>query len=169
MGSRYTYPVSYTLTNAGGTTDFMSLVPATGQRMKLVAIKMSNGSEVAEAQEEDIRIQIKRLPATVTAGSGGSAFTTGSAGKVKRDAAARSTGPVVRYNDTTPATTSGTEEILEEIAWNVRATPLELRWDNPDDQYDCAAAEAIAITLPVAVADDMTISLTVEVELEGAL
>ena len=164
---RYTVPVSFTLTNAGGTTDLMSIAPATSQVVKLRKILLSNASEIAEAQEEDLHVQIKRLPATVTAGSGGSAFTTANAGKVKGMSTALSTGPTVRYNDTTPATTSGTEEILEEIGWNLRGTPLELRYDDPEDQYDVRAAQALVIYLPTAVADDMTFKLTVWLDVEG--
>ena len=163
----YTFPVSYTLTNAGGTTDLISAAPADDQVYKLVKLVLGNRSEIAEAQEEDLQLDIYRLPATVTAGSGGSAFTTANAGKVKRMSTALSTG-AIRYNDTTPATTSGTAELLESHGWNLRATPLILEW--PEDQrYDVKQGELIVVTLPVAVADDMTLAVLMVLDIEGVV
>lgn len=60
-------------------------------------------ADAGDAQEELLRIEALRLPATVTVGSGGNSFTPNP--KMLSDAAA---GFTARINDTTVATTSGT-------------------------------------------------------------
>ena len=62
----------------------------------------------------NLRISLKRLPSTVTAGSGGSTPTIIAINP--SDASATTT---VRANDTTQATTSGTAQILRSDIYNV--------------------------------------------------
>lgn len=62
----------------------------------------------------NLRLSLKRMPSTVTAGSGGGAGTIQSINP--SDAAATST---VRINDTVQATTSGTAQIIRSDIYNV--------------------------------------------------
>lgn len=161
MGRRYTIPASFTLTNAGGDVDLMEIIPASAKPISLVGLKISQSSEVAEAQEEELRIQIVRLPATVTSGSGGSSPTVA---KVKRLAA--DAGVTAEVNNTTLATSSGTAVVLEEFGWNERASPIEMWWDEAS-QYDVISGEVLCIRCQTTAADDLTFQITVIVEEEG--
>lgn len=166
MGARYTVAQSFTLTLAGGSAELFYITPADDQIIKLRRFMISNGSEVAEAQEEELELQVIRLGATLTVGSGGSAFTVGNAGRVKRKAAAL-TGATIRYNDTTLASSSGTTDTLEDFAWNERASPYDSGWYDDADAYDIVQGEALAIRSPNAIADDMTLIVTVWLDVEG--
>lgn len=157
-GIRYTLPASFTLANAGGDADLMEITPADDKPVRLVGLKISQTSEVAEAQEEGLRIQIVRLPATVTSGSGGSA---GTVGKTKRISGAASL--TFEVNNTTLATTSGTIEVLEEFGWNERGSPLEMWWDD-DSQYDIKEGEVLLIRCQTTPADDLTLQITAIVD-----
>ena len=160
-GHLYTVPLSFTLANAGGNADILSIQPATNKPCQLRILRIGQTSEVAEAQEEGLRFSIYRVPATFTVGSGGSAITPG---KVKRSSPAA--GFTARANDTTIATTSGTLELLEELGWNERASPVEWVW-GPDEAYDVIAGEGLVIVSQSTPADDMTMQTTAVIEQFG--
>lgn len=162
MGRRYTIPTSVTLANAGTDADLLEIIPASAKPISLVGLKISQSSEIAEAQEESLRIQIVRLPATVTSGSGGSSPTVA---KTKRNST--DPGVTAEANNTTLATSSGTAVVLEEFAWNVRGTPLEMWWTDPRDQYDVVNGEVLCIRCQSTPADDMTFQITAIVDEEG--
>jgi len=99
------------------------------------------------------------LAATVTNGSGGSSVTP--AAIDSKDPAA---GFTARCNDTTVATTSGTNLILSEIGWNERNSPFDIWF--PDDRYAPVfrQAEALIVRQETTLADDMTGCYTFWVE-----
>jgi hypothetical protein len=150
----YTVVASVTVTSAGGDTDLMEITPATGRVNKLVGLKIGQTSELTDANEENLRIQIARLPATVTSGNGTS--TTPRA----LDSDSGGADFTAEVNATTPATTSGTIEILEEFAWNVRASPYETWWPDLDFAPTVRPGEALVIRLPNGVADDIDMRYT---------
>lgn len=80
--------------------------------LALRTISLSAGGVTASAE---IRLRLKVLPATVTAGSGGTAAT------VQKTDRKNTVNSVVtaRHNDTTQATTSGTAVTLAPWQWNV--------------------------------------------------
>lgn len=160
-GHLYTVTLSFTLTNAGGNADILSIQPASNKPCLLRGLRIGQTSEVAEAQEEGLRFSILRLPATFTVGSGGTAITPG---KVKRSSPAASF--TARINDTTIATTSGTIETLEELGWNERASPVEWVW-GPDEAYDAANGEGLMIVSQTTPADDLTMQVTALIEQIG--
>ena len=164
-GRRYRVAVSFTLANAGGTADLLSVAPAANKPLALVWWQISQVGEVAEAQEEEIRIQVTRVPATVTAGSGGTAITAANIPPVLRSSAVA--GFTARYNDTTPATSSGTIVVLDEVGWNERATPLKISYDDEDSRPDAINGESLVITTPTTVADDAVVQITAEFEEVG--
>lgn len=103
----------------------------------------------------NLRIRLVRLPATVTAGS------VGSAGVINKsrsgDAAATVTG---RINDTTQATTSGTAVVLRGDVYNpingYQFLPA------PEDRPACNPSEAVVVSLDTAPgsAETMNASIT---------
>jgi hypothetical protein len=122
-------------------------------------IRLGQISEVKDAEEEGLRVSVIRMTATVTSGSGGSADAPEDLGK-----AAQTPGFAGETNNTTVATTSGDTEILDEIAWINRQTPLEIWY--PDERFAPRAqqAEALIIRLQTTVADDMTFAGTIFLE-----
>jgi hypothetical protein len=147
------YTVSYqgTITNAGGDTDLLELLPADDKPVKLRGILLSQISEVGDTAEEGLRISIMRLPATVTSGSGGSAVTP-----APMDSADSAAGVAVECNNTTVATTSSTAVTLAEIGWNERNSPYEMWF--PDANY-CPKAkqgEGLVVRQQTTAADDYT-------------
>lgn len=159
MGRVYSIPWTGTITNAGGNTDLWEILPADDQPCKIIGLRLGQTSEVADAAEEGVRVTIRRLRATVTGGSGGSAGAPEEVSRANQAPAFAS-----ETNNTTVATTSGDSEVIDEIAWNIRSSPLE--WYPPDDRFAPAAiqGEALIVRLETTVADDITFCGTLWVE-----
>ena len=157
----YAVPYTGTITNAGGDTDLFSFAPADDKAIRLRGFRLSQISEVGDAAEEGLRIAVRRMTATWTVGSGGSAITA-------LAPLGESTGTVwgftARGNDTTISTTSGTNQVCDEMGWNIRNSPYE--WIYPDVDF-CPVAkqgEAIVICQHTTAADDYTGHFTAWVE-----
>lgn len=164
MGRIYAVPFNGTVTNAGGDVDLWSFQPADDKPIRLRGFTLGQISEVGDTAEEGLRITVKRLPATFTVGSGGSAVT---AAAPNRSSADTVWGFTARTNDTTVATTSGTAQVQDEFGWNERNTPLD-RW-YPELEFcpQCFQAQGIVIRCETTLADDMTFSGVAWVEEEG--
>lgn len=147
------YTVSYqgTITNAGGDSDLLEILPADDKPVKLCGFILSQTSEVGDTAEEGLRISVMRLPATVTSGSGGSSATP-----APMDSADSAAGAACECNNTTVATTNGTAITIEEMAWNERNSPYE-HW-YPDDQFRPKAkqGEALIVRMQTTPADDFS-------------
>jgi hypothetical protein len=160
MSRLYTVPYSGTLTAAGGDTDLFALRPAADKPIRLYGLRLCQTSEVGDTAEEGIRITVRRFTATVTNGSGGSAVTP-----VPCDDVDTAAGFTARCNDTTVATTTGTNEVKEELGWNERNTPLEIWWPEERVAPHCRlAANALIVRCETTVADDISIQITLWVE-----
>lgn len=153
MGRIYSASYSGTITAAGGDTDLMEFLPAANKPIKLRGIEISQISEVGDAQEEGLRITVKRLAATVTSGNG-SAVTP-----APMDSADIAAGCAVEANGATVATTSGATTTLIDKGWNNRAS---FEWWAPDDRFAPKAknGEALVIRMETTLADDMTAQIT---------
>ncbi len=163
MGRIYAIPYNGTITAAGTDTDLLSVQPASNKPVKLRGFRISQFSEIGDAQEESIRITVRRMGATFTVGSGGSSVTSATP---PSDSADTAWGFTARCNDTTVATTSGTNQVLEEMGWNERNTPCDFWY--PDVQF-CPKAkngEAIVIRMETTLADDISGAFTFWVEEE---
>lgn len=139
-----------TVTNAGGNADLWEFLPADDKPIKLRGFTFGQISEVGDAAEEGVEIQVIRLGATVT-GSNGSSVTP-----VPMDSADAAAGFTAETNGATVATTTGTTTIMESCPWNLRASPYE-KW-YPDERF-CPKAkqgEGLFIRLLTTVADDIT-------------
>lgn len=161
MGRIYSVSYQGTITNAGGDTDLLELLPADDKPVKLRGLLLSQISEVGDAAEEGLRIAILRLPATVTSGSGGSAVTP-----APMDSADAAAGVAVECNNTTVATTSGTAVTVAEIGWNERNSPYEMWF--PDDRFAPKAkqGEGLIVRQQTTAADDYTGCFTFWIEEE---
>jgi hypothetical protein len=94
----------------------------------------------------EIRLRLKVLPATVTAGTGGTAPVMSPADSGDTKAATAT----ARANDTTQATSSGTVKTLQAWQWNVL-----LPWQYlpaPEDRDVIQAGEQITLDIPGAPA-----------------
>jgi hypothetical protein len=160
MGRIYSVSYQGTITNAGGDTDLLELLPADDKPVKLRGLLLSQTSEVGDAAEEGLRISIMRLPATVTGGNG--TATT----PIPMDSADAAAGVAAECNGTTVATTSGSAVTLAELAWNIRNSPYEMWF--PDDRFcpKVKQGEALVVRQQTTAADDYSGCFTFWVEEE---
>lgn len=161
MGRIYTVSYNGTITAAGGNTDLLSIQPADDKPIKLRGFRLSQISEVGDVQEEGLRVTVKRLPATFTVGSGGSAVTP-----APMDSANVAAGCTTRCNDTTVATTSGTAVVIEEIGWNERNSPCDFWYPDAEFSPKVKQGEGLVVCLETTLADDMTGCFTFWIEEE---
>lgn len=157
MSRIYRVPYSGTLANAGGNADLVLLKPADDKPIRLAGWLLGQTSEVKDAEEENLRLTVRHMTATVSDGSGGSSVTPAA------DPSIAAAGFTARCNDATVATTSGTDLILEELAWNVRATPWE-RFIPEEMRPMARQGEALVVRLETTPADDIAANLTFLVE-----
>ncbi len=160
MGVRiYTVPWTGTVTNAGGNTDLWEILPGDDLPCKIRGFRLGQTSELGDTAEESLRITVRRMRATVTSGSGGSA---GAPEQV--DLSNQAPGFASETNNTTVATTSGDSEIIEEMAWNIRSSPFEVWYPDPDFAPKAVQGEALLIRCESTVADDITFGGTLWIE-----
>lgn len=157
----YSVPFSGTVTAAGGDTDLFYLAPAANRPIKIRAFTLNQISVVSDANEKAYRITVRRFTATVTVGSGGSSIS--SAAPIN-DAGGTVWGFTARANDSTVATTSGTNQIVSELGWDVRMTPFEKIYADLDFCPHAKNTEVLIIRLETTLAADMTFNGEVTVE-----
>lgn len=132
--------------------DLFYVKPAADKICVLEAVYLSNvggSADAGDAQEELYRIEIIRLPATVTVGSGGNSMTPNPT--ATNDAAA---GFTARINDTAVATTSGTALNLHSDGWNIRVPYVWM--PPPEHRLLVANAQALVVRLVSTPADAVT-------------
>jgi hypothetical protein len=109
--------------------DFIELLCPSDAVLVIKKIVLSQQTEFGDAQEEQLRITVKRFEGTVTSGSGGSTPTPTPVEK-----GMPASGSTLEADNTTVAVVgSGAIKTLAERSWNVRVeeeiTPLEgERW-----------------------------------------
>lgn len=158
MGIVYVLPWTGTVTNAGGNADLWEINPADDKPVYIRKITLGQTSEVKDAEEEGLRVTIKRLTATVTSGNG----TAGTEEELNRSGQAG--GFTWEYNGATVATTTGDTEIVGEIGWINRQTPLEIWFPDLKFAPKAIQGEALVIRLETTPADDFTFVGEVYVE-----
>lgn len=121
-----------------------------GATVAVVLLEVHITQDASETSEQ-LPLQIRLIPATVTSGSGGAAVTPR---KLRRgDASAAST---VERNNTTQATSTGTIEILRRMAdnvlngWHYVFTPETAIWLPPSG--------VLTVSLPTAPGSALTMS-----------
>jgi hypothetical protein len=135
--------------------DLFMLKAAAGNPITLHNVELSAGGVTAAAE---LRVRLRRLPATVTNGSGGTAPTISAvASSTTKGATA-----TLRANDTTQATTSGTAQILSSWQWNVLGPFQHL--PTPPIQFEIQGGEALVCDLAAAPAASTPISGAIQWE-----
>lgn len=160
MGRIYTISYTGTITNAGGNTDLLELAPAAQKPCKLRGFSLAQTSEVADAAEEGLSISILRMAATVTSGNGTAA--TG----IPMDSANVAAGFAAECNGATVATSSGATVVLAEYGWNIRNSPYEIWFPDPEFSPKAKSAEFLFVRQNTTAADDYTGCFTFWVEEE---
>jgi len=114
MGRLYQVPIPFVATAVQ--IDFFELTAAAEKPCKIHEIYLAQSTEVADAQEEQLTLKLKRASGSVTSGSGGSAPTP-----VPQDPRDTASGLTAEVNNTTKLVV-GTGAITDErlYAWNVR-------------------------------------------------
>lgn len=143
MGHGRLYAVEFHNVTISAQQDLFYIKPAADKPVyiELVKFAVAGGTaDAGDAQEELYDIEIIRLPATVTVGSGGSSFTPNPVNT--SDTAAAFT---ARINDTTKATTSGTALNVDSDGMNSRSPYIYL--PAPEHRLFCANAQAIVARL----------------------
>jgi hypothetical protein len=164
----YEVSASFTLTAAGGPgTDLFQLNPSGtgGRTIRLVGYRLGNTTEVGDAAEEGLELQLLHMTGTVTDGAGtGSTTVTPSSSPRPGGTAA---GFTCRVNSPTIATTSGTTTVCEYLGWINRMSPLEIWYPDAKWATEAIATEAILLRHTGTLADDMVLQVTLFVEEEG--
>lgn len=158
-GILFTIPWTGTVTNAGGDTDLWEILPADDLPVKIRGIRLGQTSELGDTAEESLRITVRRMRATVTSGSGGAAGVPEAISRSNQAPSFTS-----ETNNTTVATTSGDSEIIEQLAWNIRNSPFEIWYPDPDFGPKAIQGEGLFVRLESTVADDLTFVGTIWVE-----
>jgi hypothetical protein len=138
MGQRV-YKAAFENVTVSAIQDLFYLKAGAANGIELHQIDLSAGNVTAPAE---IRLRLKRLPATVTVGSGGSSLTANSADSGDTKAATAT----ARSNDTTQATTSGSAATLGAFQWNV-LMPFQYL-PAPEDRDVIQAGEALVLDIP---------------------
>lgn len=159
IGSGRPYVVEFHAVSVSAQQDFFYVKPAADKICIIEALYLSNTggtADAGDAQEELLRVEIIRVPATVTVGSGGNSFTPNPL--ITNDTAA---GFTARINDTTVATTSGSLLNLHSDGMNVRVPYVWL--PPPEHRPIVANAQAIVARLVTTPNDAVTMSGTLYV------
>lgn len=156
IGIGRAYAVEFHAVAVAAQQDFFYVKPAADKICVIEAVYLSNvgvAADAGDAQEELLRIEIIRVPATVTVGSGGGSMTPNPLST--NDTAA---GFTARINDTTVATTSGTNLNIHSDGLNIR---IPFVWMPPPEHRPIVAnAQAIVVRLVSTPTDSVTMNGT---------
>ena len=148
------YSINFAEVSVAAAQDLIAVTATAGMAFRIHRIELGQRSLNAwEAKP----VKLVRLPATVSAGSGGAAVTPRPMNN--GDAAATIT---ARVGDTTPASTSGTATTLISRDWELLNGLLVVF--TPDERPVIAPGQAAAFNLPVAPSAAMLASGTMVVE-----
>jgi hypothetical protein len=124
--------------------DIFSLKAGAGHGIEIRHIMLG---AVGQTSPVEFRLSLKRFPATVTQGSGGSTPTINQS----QSGDTKASGATGHANDTSQMSTSGTAATLESFTWDV-LLPFEYVPGSPEERDACIASEGLALTLNAAPA-----------------
>ncbi len=151
MARLRTYSIQFNNASVSAVQDLLSIYCGASMACELHGIVLG---QITGVTVQNLRISVKRLPATVTAGSVGNSVTPQ---KLDRgDAAATAT---ARANDTTQASTSGTAAVIHSDVFNT-VNGYQFFWP-PEDRPSAGLSEALILSLDTAPSSAMTMSGTV--------
>lgn len=154
------YTVAFDRVAVTAVQDLFEVSPAANKPVIFAGLKLSQSSDFGDAQDEGLTVRIKRVQATATSGSSGSAATPRTVA-----ATAGSVGFSAEVNNTSQATSSGTIEILDVDVFIIRAGLL---WIPPERMgFEFVNGTLGVVDLPVAPTDSITMSGTLYVVERG--
>lgn len=156
------YSISWTgtITASGGDTDLWEFLTSTERPLLIRMIRLGQISEVATVAEEGLRVSVIRMGSSITGGNPGNPGNEENLGE-----AAGNLGASQAVNNDTVATTTGNLEILDEIGWINRQSPLEVWYrDIRFAPRAFGVNTGLFIRLQTTLADDMTFVGNVIVE-----
>lgn len=153
MGRVYYVEVS----NSSMTTSVADILNITATASMAFKVRRISGGQNTITTTESKAIVVKRMPATVTAGSGGSAVTITK--ENNGDAAPTIT---ARSLDTTGMTTSGTAAVLLARNWEL-LNGFDHVW-LPGSEPIIAPSQGLAFSIAQALSGTAVVSFTIEVE-----
>jgi hypothetical protein len=138
------YTIVFENVTVAAVQDLLTVKAGATNGLELRRLSLS-ASGVTSAAE--IRIRLKRLPATVTLGSGGSTPT------IQKVSSRLNISPLstAHANDTTQATTSGTAATLANWSWQVLQDFLEVP-PTEGERWECDVSEALVLDVIAAPA-----------------
>jgi hypothetical protein len=143
IGLGRAYSVNFVAVSIAAQQDLFYIKPAADKPVVIEGLYLSNvgiAADAGDAQEELWDVELIRVPATVTASTGGASMTPNPL--QASDAAA---GFTARINDTTKATSTGTLLVLHADGWNVRIPYVWM--PPPEHRIIVANAQAIVARL----------------------
>ena len=149
------YSVNFENVAVTAAQDFFEVSPADDKPVKILGLFLSQSTELGDAAEEMLRVQVIRGHAT--GGSGGSAATP-----VAVDSADPAAGFAAKVNNTTIAS-AGTAVNVHSDTFNVRAG-LQLFWTPETAPIARQGDTTIVVRLLAAPADSITMGGTLYVE-----
>ena len=148
------YTVSFTAVAVTAQQDFFEIVAAAGKNCRILALYLSQSTEIGDAQEEGLSILLKS--GSTTSGSGGSAPTP-----VPLNVTDAAAGFSAEVNNTTKAS-AGTIVTHHADNWNVRM-PYQLIL--PEEmQIELTGSRRFTVELATTPADSITVSGTIYVK-----
>lgn len=149
------YSVNFENVAVTAAQDFFEISPADDKPVKILGLFLCQSSDVGDAAEEMLRVQILRGHSTV--GSGGSAKTP-----VPVDPNDPAAGFAAKVNNTTIAS-AGTAVILHSDSFNIRAG-IQLFWTPETAPLANQGNTTIVVRLLANPADSLTMGGTLYVE-----
>lgn len=149
------YTVQFSNIAVTALQDFFDVIPATNKGLVLHALYLSQSTEVGDAEEEMLRLQIIRGNTTV--GSGGAAVTP-----APLNPSSGASSFTARRNDTTIAT-GGTAVIIHSECFNVR-TGYQIIWTPEMRPVGTQSETRMVVQLMANPADSITMNGTLYVE-----
>jgi hypothetical protein len=148
------YSISFENVSLAAVQDIFALKASATNGLEIRRISISAGGVTSPAE---LRLRLKRMPATVTIGSGGSAPAVQ---KVSSRLNIASLSTNARANDTTQATTSGTAQSLANWQWNVLNEFLEIP-PTEGERWECDVSEALILDIVATPGAAVTCSGTI--------
>jgi hypothetical protein len=154
MATPRTYSASFSNVTVSAAQDLFYIAPAANKPVQIIGWYLTQFSDVGDAAEEVLRVDLIRGHTTV--GSGGTSVAASSQPPVGRDDVASAA--TVRTNDTTIAS-AGTAVTLHAGGFNIRAGEQIIF--TPEIQWEVANGSTIVLRLMAAPADSVTLSGTI--------
>lgn len=152
------YSVAFEAVSITVAQDLFNIAPGADKPIHLVGLTLAAAggtADAGDAQEELLRVSVRRFAATVTAGTGGSTPTA-----VPKDSDDTAAGTTCRANDgTTRASTSGTNWLWHADGWNQRV-PYAMWWPENFQLSAQTTGQRIIVGLDTAPADALLVSGT---------